>query len=113
MQNNVILYTFDVGEDVDLENRFIIQKTSNTLNTLDENLDSLNISTLKNKIEVLNLRDNFGVFKLFNLQGKEIINQSISINNPIISTKNISRGIYIIEIKSDNNFLRKKVVIQN
>ncbi len=65
-------------------------------------------------IKFLNNNQKNATIGLFDLQGKNILNNSYSINpneNIMINTKNIQSGIYFIEIRSDNKIEKIKIVI--
>lgn len=62
------------------------------------------------------LKNNVIHFKLSDIAGKIIINQTISAhvgeNKVSINTSNIDNGIYIYSIESDNDFISNKLIIQ-
>lgn len=50
--------------------------------------------------------------RVLNLLGEEIINQTINTNDKFIDISNYSKGIYFVEVKTEAELVRKKLVKQ-
>ena len=93
--------------------RFYIHLTATVL----ANEDSLNTSLVKvfkgagnNFISIEGLRSK-ATIKLYNILGKEVRIKALTSSNETLSTNGLSIGIYVIQLKSNNQLLTKKIQI--
>ena len=93
--------------------RFYIHLTATVL----ANEDSLNTSLVKvfkgagnNFISIEGLRSK-ATIKLYNILGKEVRIKALTSSNETLSTNGLSSGIYVIQLKSNNQLLTKKIQI--
>jgi len=93
--------------------RFYIHLTTTVL----ANEDSLNTSLVKvfkgagnNFVSIEGLR-NKATIKLYNILGKEVRIKTLISSNETLSTNGLSSGIYVIQLKSNNQLLTKKIQI--
>ncbi len=93
--------------------RFYINLTATVL----ANEDSLNTSLVKvfkgagnNFISIEGLRSK-ATIKLYNILGKEVRIKALTSSNETLSTNGLSSGIYVIQLKSNNQLLTKKIQI--
>jgi len=50
--------------------------------------------------------------KLFNITGKLVYSNQIYTSNATVSLPDLSRGVYIVELKDENTTVRKKIIKQ-
>jgi len=104
--------------DLNGAGRFFIHLTEDTMSTIDVssnlmnaykevNLDFITIEGLSSQIDNINV-------SLFNILGSKVLSTSFdnSLNERVISTQDISAGIYIIELESSGSRITKKILIK-
>ena len=65
-----------------------------------------------NYINVVSYAVNINKIKIINLEGKEVLDLKVNSNTTLVNTSSLNSGLYLIEIYSDNNLVRKKLVIE-
>ena len=63
-----------------------------------------------NFISIEGLRSK-ATIKLYNILGKEVRIKALKSSNETLSTNGLSSGIYVIQLKSNNQLLTKKIQI--
>lgn len=82
-----------------------------TLNLADNSLVETKIIALNKTIAFYNFPVN-SEYKVFNLNGQQVLNGNIRLDQQVIEAQELSNGIYIIEISDSNNkAIRKKIVL--
>lgn len=99
---------------ISVTGRFYIHLTTNTLS----NEDSLNTTLLnvfKGKgndfVTIEGLTGKETAVTLYNVLGKKVRSKILYTANETISTRGLTRGIYVIQLKSNNQLLTKKLYI--
>jgi hypothetical protein len=105
-------YSFTTEEVLNGSGRFYLHTSSETLNTLDIVLSDVQIYASNKKIYIKNLPSANGFISIYNLQGKAILKRNLYKKEDEIDAKSLSEGIYIVTVQQDNNFLKKKILIQ-
>jgi hypothetical protein len=49
---------------------------------------------------------------IYNLHGQEVLNTTVNANQIKINTTNLVNGIYIVDIKTDNTSVKRKLIIE-
>jgi len=89
---------FESNSENNSESIFVYPNPANTTITVD----------LSNDISIKYL-----YIKIFDMSGKEVLNQtSINQNSIQINTEHLNNGLYIVEIKSDTELIRKQITIE-
>ena len=52
------------------------------------------------------------MISIFNLKGQEILNTTVNANQIRINTSSLSKAVYIVDIKSNNHSVKRKLVIE-
>ena len=63
----------------------------------------------------LNIVSNFidiNTISIYNLHGQEVLNTTVNANQIKINTSSLANGIYIIDIKSNNTSVKRKLIIE-
>ena len=104
-------YTFTSDTDLKGAGRFYIHTSSETLQTKVSVFNEVDLYYDNYKIYLKNWNSTDGNLSIFNLQGKEVLCQKLKNNSKEISVNNLSKGIYIVKIKSTKGFFTKKIQI--
>lgn len=112
LENEGNSYTFTSKEKINTSDRFYLHTLKSTLNVTDVSLSEIKIYTANQKIYFSGLTQDENVVKIFNLIGKKIVEKTIQKNEDYISTKNILKGVYIVELKTEKGTKSKKIIIQ-
>ena len=93
--------------------RFYIHLTTNALSN-EDSLNTMLVNIYKGKgnnfITIAGLRSE-ATIKLYSILGKEVRVKTLSTSTETLSTNGLSSGIYIIQLKSNNQLLNKKIQI--
>ena len=64
------------------------------------------------QIEIQNQSFFGGRLQLLDMNGKTVVTQSISGSTTSIDTNMLSKGIYLLTLKSNRNIIQKKIIVQ-
>ena len=92
-------------------NRFYLHTINETLDIIDFKFSNIKIYNAKQKIYFSNLPEGKKTIQLYTLIGKKIVKKQIDTNQTTISTEQIAKGIYIVEIKTEKGTKSKKIII--
>jgi len=118
-ENGYNFFTSSVKND----KRFLLHFQSSLTNNIKDNslksFDNIGIYSLNNNLVVKNISESYGemAVKIFDMQGKLLLKQSVSEKNNVINLNNIlkktSTGIYCVQIISCEKIITKKIYLQN
>ncbi|MFK8059899.1 MAG: T9SS type A sorting domain-containing protein [Polaribacter sp.] len=107
--------------NIDLENgysgtgRFFITLNNKTLSTENENITALNIYVDANKtLHISSIKNENITFSIFDVLGKKVNSGSFNfdVSNKEFSLANLKKGVYFINLKTQNEVFSKKVLIK-
>ena len=118
---DIINNTFNITLNAGVYNdRFEITfKESSVLSTLEDTFNDFKIfqnNTISELMLVNPNRLNIKSFSLFDVAGKQVMNQFMASNNETysFSTKSLSDGVYVVKVDlDDNQVFNKKVIVSN
>ncbi|WP_339881593.1 T9SS type A sorting domain-containing protein [Polaribacter vadi] len=113
--NNI--YTVDLIKNYSGIGRFYLHtNTSSVLNVDDILLEKVSIyKTTNSSLRITGLQRGRASIKLFDIQGKQIVQQSFNTHGvgvQDISLPKVSAGIYFVQLKTEKGKLNKKIVIE-
>ena len=65
----------------------------------------------KNCFNIINYNANINSINIFNIDGKEVFNTKVNENQTRVNISSLETGLYIVNIKSDNNSVKRKKLI--
>ena len=108
-------YKVTLDEGLDGIGRFYLHISQSVL-SIDTNvlLDNISVYKADNAtLRVVGLSNGKSTIKLFNLLGKQLINNSFDSNGvKEISLPNLSSGIYLVQVETEAGKLTKKIIIE-
>ncbi|TYP99081.1 putative secreted protein (Por secretion system target) [Tenacibaculum adriaticum] len=106
-------YKVNLNVGTDGIGRFYLHTTSQSLGIKDVVLENINIYKTNNKIiRIVGLQDEFASVKLFDILGKELIQQSFKTGGvKDILLPQTSAGVYIVHLQTEKGKLNKKIII--
>lgn len=107
-------YTATITELDNETGRFYLHTSSKTLSTEDPTLETNTVNIFKSgtkQITISGLTTNATV-KVYSILGKEVANTEITNNNTQLDFNNLSSGVYIVKLQSQNTEISKKVVLE-
>jgi dienelactone hydrolase len=66
----------------------------------------------KHSLNIVSYATGINSISIFNLNGQEILNTTVNANQIRINTSSLSNGVYIVDIKSNNHSVKRKLVIE-
>ena len=66
----------------------------------------------KNSLNIVNYATEINNVIIYNLNGQEVLNKKVNANQIKLNTSNIQKGLYIVNIKSKNASIKRKLVIE-
>jgi len=66
----------------------------------------------KNSLNIVSYAAEINSISIFNLKGQEVLNKTVNANQVRINTSSLINGVYIVDIKSNNNRVKRKLVIK-
>ncbi len=107
-------YTATITQIDNETGRFYLHTSSKTLSTEDPTLETNTVNIFKSgtkQITISGLTTNATV-KIYSILGKEVANTEITNNNTQLDFNNLSSGVYIVKLQSQNTEISKKVVLE-
>lgn len=109
-------YVFQTTNNLNGTGRYFLRFGNNSLSVETPNLDDIIIYTdaVNDRIVAKGQLQNNTTFKVFDIQGRTIINRSVDTNTTeySISTSGFMSGVYMVQVSNGINKLTKKVVIK-
>lgn len=107
-------YKTTLTESLNGIGRFYLHTKTNVLNTNEFPLENISIFKIdSNTLRITGLSINKYKLTLINLLGEKLMEKSFKSNGILdISLPNISRGIYIIELKTDKVKFNRKIILE-
>ena len=65
-----------------------------------------------NLLNIVSYAAGINSVKIYSLNGKEVINTSVNANQIKINTSSLANGLYIVDIKSNNTSVKRKLIIE-
>lgn len=112
LENEGISDTFTSKEKLKESGRFYLHTLKETLHVEDFDLLNINIYTSHQKIHFSGLPEGKNSVQMYNLLGKKIVNKALENSETYISTENMAKSVYIVEVKTEKGTKRKKLIIQ-
>ncbi len=66
----------------------------------------------KNSLNIVSYAAGINSISIFNLNGQKVLNTTVNANQIRINTSSLANGVYIVDIKSNNNSVKRKLVIE-
>lgn len=103
-------YTFNVSAEGNITDRFeIVYRNNATLST--DNVNKQNVVVYKNEDHyTIESMDKITEIFLFDAAGKLINKFLPNVNKAEVSSQNLSKGVYILKIKTSGKIISKKVI---
>lgn len=65
-----------------------------------------------NSLNIVSYATNINSISIYNLNGQEVLNTNVNANQIRLNTSQLAKGTYIIDIKSNNTSIKRKLMIQ-
>lgn len=108
-------YTFTASTDLLGTGRFFLRFESGTLSTIDNEITGLQIFNTTNPktLHVNGLLTESTQLNVFDILGRKILAQELEakVNSQKIDISDLGIGIYVVEIKNDNQIRTKKIIV--
>lgn len=106
-------YKVTITEELNGIGRFYLHTTNSTLNTSENNFESLSIFKKdKRTIRISGVNGNASM-KLYDIKGKEILQRSFYVEGfKDLDLPKITTGIYIVEVQTGNRIFNKKIYLE-
>ena len=65
-----------------------------------------------NVLNIVSYTVGINSISIFNLNGQEVLNTNVNANQIRLNTSSLANGVYIVDIKSNNNSVKRKLVIE-
>ena len=65
-----------------------------------------------NSLNIVSYAVGINTISIYNLNGQEVLNTEVNANQIRLNTSNLSNGAYIIDIKSNNTSVKRKLIIE-
>lgn len=65
-----------------------------------------------NSLNIVSYATNINSISIYNLNGQEVLNTNVNANQIRLNTSQLDKGTYIIDIKSNNTSIKRKLMIQ-
>ena len=66
----------------------------------------------KNSLNIVSYAVGINTVSIYNLNGQEVLNTKVDANQIKLNTSNLANGVYIIDIKSNNTSIKRKLIIE-
>ena len=66
---------------------------------------------VKNSLNIVSYAARINSISIFNLNGQKVLNTTVNANQIRINTSSLANGVYIVDIKSNNNSIKRKLII--
>ena len=66
----------------------------------------------RNSLNIVSYAAGINSISILNLNGQEVLNTTVNANQIRINTSSLANGVYIVDIKSNNNSVKRKLVIE-
>jgi len=109
-------YSFTADTDLSDTGRFYLRFAQNTLSVIDSDLYNIQVYSDSNleQIVVKGQLSEDTKLKLYDIQGREILNKALDSNNNVhtINTSQYTSGIYLVKLSNSLNSMTKKLIIR-
>jgi hypothetical protein len=65
-----------------------------------------------NLLNIVSYAVKINTVSIYNLNGQEVLNTTVNANQIKLNTSNIANGVYIIDVKSNNSSIKRKLIIE-
>lgn len=108
-------YTFTADSHLSGAGRFFLRLESNALETSESTIENLEISLDKSSESIIirGVLNNKTTLRLFTVNSALVQEKSLDLSSKVqmVSTANLSKGIYIVELRTNNKKQTKKIII--
>ena len=109
-------YKITLSEDLNGVGRFYLHTSAKSSLSVDPNLTQENVSIYSintSTLRIVGLSNGKTNFKLFNVLGKQMMNTFFTSNGvKEISLSKLTKGIYIVQLETENGKLNKKIILE-
>ena len=82
------------------------------INEIIESSTEIYPNPANNTLNIVSYAINIDDIRIINIEGKEIFNTTVNASQARVNTSDLATGLYIIEIKSENNTIKRKLIIE-
>ena len=107
-------YTITLDKALNDIGRFYIHTSASALNTPEAHLEHISVyTTNSNNLRIVGIAQGNASVKLYNIVGKEVLSHNF-ISNGVsdITLPKLTRGIYIVQVITEEGKLNKKIVLE-
>jgi hypothetical protein len=108
-------YEVTLSDSLNGTGRFYVHTSSKSVLSLDSAiLEGVSVYKINNStLRIVGLSQGKSTVKLFNTLGKQLLNSSFESNgSKEISLPNLVKGIYVIQLETENGSLNKKIILE-
>ncbi|WP_435416488.1 T9SS type A sorting domain-containing protein [Polaribacter aestuariivivens] len=111
MNNTKTTYKFTSDKPINGLGRFYLHTTTEVLDVRNNTLSSFKLYYADDKIHFSELPSGKKTIKIYNLIGKLLFEESL-VSQSIISVRNLPKTVYIVQIKTENETIKKKIIVK-
>ena len=107
-------YKVTPTKDLNGIGRFYIHTTASVLNVKDVSFENISVyKTNASTLRIVGLQNSNASLKLFNTQGKQVLNTSFFTNGvKDVFLPKLAAGIYVLHLQTDKRKLNKKIILE-
>ena len=107
-------YTITLDKALNDIGRFYIHTSASALNTPEAHLEHISVyTTNSNNLRIVGIAQGNASVKLYNIVGKEVLSHNFTSNGVSdITLPKVTRGIYIVQVITEEGKLNKKIVLE-
>jgi len=82
------------------------------INDIEGTLVDLYPNPANNVLNIVSYTVGINSISIFNLNGQEVLNTTVNANQIRLNTSSLANGVYIVDIKSNNTSVKRKLIIE-
>lgn len=112
--DNSGVYKISLSSDLSGVGRFYLHNVQNELSTVDVLLENVSIyKSGSNQLKIVGLKQGKASIKMFNMLGKQVMHTRFEASETNdISLPKLANGVYIVQLRSNEGKLNKKIILQ-
>lgn len=111
--NNSSLYTTTLTNNLNGTGRYYLHTTQNSLSNSDYHSNNIQLFVTNKTLRLNGFNEDYFSLKLYNILGKEILSKQINtLPQKGIDLHNLTTGIYIVVLKTEDKTIHKKILIK-
>ena len=111
MNDSQTTYAFKSEKTINGSGRFYVHSSSETLTIRENNLTEIKLYYKNDKIYFSNLPSGKNRIKVYDVKGKLLMNENITLPN-FISVDKMSKAAYIVQLDTEKGTIKKKMIFQ-